>query len=251
MIGYGNQVLPKMAVAVLAAGSLLTVVVQGRAQESQQQQGQQRQPSSPWFKLCAKVVVAAKDQTQSGQQATQEVVSCRTVQERLNSKNAQIVVAAAISQREGEDGQHFFATVPLGMDLRSAPQARIDSGKPLKLEYVACDANGCNADAKVSADLVKAMKTGQQLVINVKTPLGGPASLSLPLAGFAAAYDGKPTDSQQYQAMREQLVNAIRARRAAQIQNAIQAIDAPQQSQTQQSPQPQSQQAPPQVQPQR
>ena len=93
--------------------------------------------------------MAAKGQTQSGQEVTQEANTCRTLQERLDNKDAQIAVAAAINQQEGEDGEHLLATVPLGVDLRTAPQAKIDGGKPVKLEYVGCDASGCTADAKV------------------------------------------------------------------------------------------------------
>jgi hypothetical protein len=146
----------------------------------------------------------------------------------------------------------LLATVPLGVDLRTAPQAKIDGGKPVKLEYVACNANGCTADGKVSGDVMKALKTGRQLVIEVKGPVNRSVSFELPLAGFAAAYDGQPSDAQQYQAKRESLVNAIRTHRAAQIQQAIEAMDNQQQSQQQQAqPSPQSQsQAPLQVQPQ-
>ena len=247
MSGYARQFLQKSVVAALAAGSLLTAAVGSIAQESQQQQGQQQQPASLWMKLCGRIRVAAQGQTQASQQATQEANTCRTFQERLNDKNAQIVVEAAINQQAGEDGEHLLTTVPLGVDLRTAPQAKIDGGKPVKLEYGSCDANGCNADAKVPVDVVKAMKTGRQLVIEVKGPLGRPLSFELPLVGFAAAYDGQPSDVQQYQEKRKSLVNAIRAARAAQIQKAIEAMDNQQQAQQQQSqqpPQPQSQQVP-------
>jgi invasion protein IalB len=256
MSGFGKQVLQKRMITVLAAGSLLTVAVGSIAQE-----GQQQQPGSPWVKLCGKVAVAvkgqtlaAKGQTQSGQEASQDVNACQTFQERLNDKDAQIIVAAAIHQQEGEDGERLLATVPLGVDLRTAPQAKIDGGKPVKLEYVNCTVSGCTAEAKVSADVVKAMKTGRQLVIEVKAPLGRPLSFELPLEGFAAAYDGQPSDSQHYQVTRDSVVNAIRARRAQQVQKAIEAMDSQQQSQqlqSQQPPKPQSQQAPPQVEPQR
>jgi invasion protein IalB len=246
MSGYAKQFLRNSVVTVLTAGLLSTAAVGSFAQESQRAKVQQQRPASPWVKVCAKMVVAAKDQTQSGQPATQEVNTCRTLQERLDNRNAQLTVAAAIDQQEGEDGEHLLATVPLGVDLRAVPQAKIDGGKPIKLEYVACDQSGCTADAKVSVELVKAMKTGRQLIIEAKAPLTGRLlSFELPLEGFAASYDGQPTDAQKYQAMRESLVNDIRTRRAQQVQKAIQAMDSQQQSQQQQSqqlPKPQPQQ---------
>jgi invasion protein IalB len=247
MSAYAKQVLSKSVVMALAAGSLLTAAVEGRAQQSQQQQGQQQQ-ASPWVKLCGKFVVAPEGEN------AREANVCRTFQERLNNKDAQIAVAVAVNQREGEEGVRLAATVPLGVDLRTAPQIRIDSGKPVKLAYVICDAiAGCTADAMEPVDIVKAMKTGQKLVIEVRGLFVGPLSFDLPLTGFAAAYDGKPGDAQQYQAMREGTVNAIRARRAEQVQKALERMDSQQQSQQQQSqepPTPQSQQAPLQVEPQ-
>ena len=92
MSAYAKQFLRKTVVTALAAGSLLTVAVESLAQEVQQPQ-----PESPWVKLCGRIVVTAKGQTQSGQEVSQEANTCRTLQERLDNKDAQIAVAAAMN----------------------------------------------------------------------------------------------------------------------------------------------------------
>lgn len=142
--------------------------------------------------------------------------------------------------------------VPLGVDLRPDLQAKIDASEPVKLEYVRCGPVGCTAEAKATTDMMKALKTGRQIVIEAKGPLGRPVNFTLPLAGFATVYDGKASDAKQYQEARQRLVSLIRARRAEQIKKAVQALDNQQQSQQQPLPpqgQPrQPQQLPPQQQ---
>ena len=123
--------------------------------------------------------------------------------------------------------------VPLGVDLRPDLQAKIDASEPVKLEYVRCGSVGCTAEAKATTDMMKALKTGRQIAIEAKRPLGRPVHFTLPLAGFATVYDGKASDAKQYQEARQRLVSLIRARRAEQIKKAVQALDNQQQSQQQ------------------
>jgi invasion protein IalB len=220
----------------------LTAAADGFAQQGQQQttvqevpkqpvqQKQQQKTPSPWTKLCNKIKVATETQAEEGTQRTNAVNVCLTFQERVNNKDGALVVSAGIRQQEGEDSEQLIVIVPLGIDLHSELQARIDGGKPVKLDYERCDAAGCTADATATPDIINAMKTGRQFVVEAKR-LGQPLSFDLPLAGFALSYTGKASDSKQYAEMREQMVNAIRARRAEQIRRAVEQIDKQQQQQ--------------------
>src|SRR5262245_9015191 len=231
----------------LAAAVIYTAAVDASAQQSQQQV-----PQLTWTKLCSKMTVVAQAQTQGQAQTTHDVNVCRTFRELLQA-NGTLLGSVAIVKREDEKVESLVVTVPLGMDLRSGLQARIDSAKPMNLTYARCLAGGCVADIKLNPETVKAMKTAQQLVFETKGPLGKPISVGLPLSGFAAAYDGSASDPKAYQETRQQVVEAMRARFAGRISKALQEYDSKQQQVRKAQPPVQSQPAetvPPPVEPQ-
>ena len=137
----------------------------------------------------------------------------------------------------------MVVTVPLGMDLRSGVQVGVDGGNPFKMDFARCTRLGCTADVKITSKLVMAMKSGRQLAVEVKGPLGKSFDVTIPLAGFAAAYDGNAADLKKYQESRQKLGNAICARRAEQIQKALEAINSQSQQQRSQQPPPQQPQS--------
>jgi len=60
--------------------------------------------------------------------------------------------------------------------------------------YVAClPKNGCMADYKADADLIEKLKKGRSLAIQAFDK-GKPISFTLPLTGFAKAYEGPAGD---------------------------------------------------------
>lgn len=198
---------------------------QGQQQLQAPQQGQQLQPA--WTKLCGKLVAAAEGQQQPTQeQPTQDVNPCVTFKEQF-SGDGSFLVSAGLRRQGSEEAARLVVTVPLGVDLRSDAQASVDGGKAAKLAYAHCQPRGCTADGKVTTEFVAAMRGGKEIALEVKGPLGKSISFALPLTGFAAAYDGQASDAAQYEAARQKLVNAIRARRAEQINKALQNIDKP------------------------
>ena len=46
--------------------------------------------------------------------------------------------------------------VPLGLDLRGGVVAKIDNGKPIKLDYMSCLQIGCTAEVKLPAGTLDA-----------------------------------------------------------------------------------------------
>jgi invasion protein IalB len=194
-----------------------------------------------WTKICGVIKVIPDDAGEGAQ--PQEVNRCSTLQEQFDTKTGRLVVSAAVLTQDRQ-GQSLSVLMPLGVDLRKPVEARIDSGNPLKLEYVKCNQAGCTAEIQLTPELLKAMKDGQQLLVETKGPRGRPIRFNLALTGFGAADDGNPITANQYQEARQQLVGQIRARRAEQVKRAVQELDkkqAPQRppAQPQQPPQPQ------------
>jgi invasion protein IalB len=205
---------------------------QGQQQLQPAQQGQQLQPA--WTKLCGKVVAEPEGQEQPPQgQLAQDVNPCVTFQE-LFKRDGTFLVSAGLRRQGSEEAARLVVTVPLGVDLRADPQASVDGGKPAKLAYAHCQPRGCTADGKVTTEFVTAMRGGKEIALAVKGPLGKSISFALPLTGFATASDGQASDAAQYAAARQERVNAIRARRADEINKALQNLDKQQAPATQQ-----------------
>jgi uncharacterized protein (DUF885 family) len=61
------------------------------------------------------------------------------------------------------------------------------------------------ADYPVADDLVAKLKKGQNIIIQAINMQGTPISLPLPLADFAKAYDGPPTDPKAFEEQQRKL----------------------------------------------
>ena len=104
------------------------------------------------------------------------------------------VVAAVLIVPEGQPKKVLRVTLPLGMAIQPGTRAIVDEGQPMTAPYVLCFNNGCMADYEASEELIGKMKKGKNLHVQGINGSGQPISLPLPLADFAKAYDGPPTD---------------------------------------------------------
>ena len=136
---------------------------------------------SPWTKICG------KDQQPNAKEV------CLVIKE-ARLETGQFVAGAVLVEPEGDPKKMLRVTLPLGMQLQQGTRVIIDQGNPLQRPYVICFPNGCMSDYDADADMVGKLKKGQGLVVQAINAGGQPISLSLPLADFAKAYDGPPTD---------------------------------------------------------
>jgi hypothetical protein len=68
------------------------------------------------------------------------------------------------------------------------------------------------ADYEASGELVGKLKKGQGLVVQGINGAGQPVSLVLPLADFAKAYDGPPTDPKVFEEQQKRLQDELQRR---------------------------------------
>jgi invasion protein IalB len=136
---------------------------------------------APWTKFCLK-----------GQDANAKQVCFTGKDGRIES--GQPVIAAVIIEPEGETKKILRVTLPLGMQLVHGTRVIVDSNPPAQSPYVICFQNGCMSDYEVTPELLANLKKGQNLVVQAINSKGAPLTLPLPLADFAKAYDGPPTD---------------------------------------------------------
>jgi invasion protein IalB len=151
------------------------------------QNGQQQMQliSSPWRRYCAKGL------DQSSEIGTKDV--CFTASDGHLASGQRFVIALLI-EPEGNDTKLLRVTVPLGVALAPGVRIVIDEKEAMTAPYVVClSTNGCMADYKADAALIEKLKKGRTLAIQA-VDKGKPISFTLPLTGFAKAYDGPPSD---------------------------------------------------------
>ena len=154
---------------------------------------------APWTKFCLK-----------GQDANAKQVCFTGKDGRIES--GQPVIAAVIIEPEGEPKKILRVTLPLGMQLVHGTRVIVDNNAPAQSPYVICFANGCMSDYEVTPELLANMKKGQNLVVQAINSNGAPLTLPLPLAEFAKAYDGPPTDPKVFEETQKKLQEELQKR---------------------------------------
>ena len=167
--------------------------------QGQPQQDQVQLIYAPWTKFCLK-----------GQDANAKQVCFTGKDGRIES--GQPVVAAVIIEPEGEPKKILRVTLPLGMQLVHGTRLIVDNNPPQQSPYVICFANGCMSDYEATPELLANMKKGQNLVVQAINANGAPLTLPLPLAEFAKAYDGPPTDPKVFEETQKKLQEELQKR---------------------------------------
>ena len=172
---------------------------QAPAPADQQQQAQGEQPPvvySPWTKFCGK----------DNNPQAKEV--CLTVKE-ARLETGQFLAGAALIEQAGEEKKLFRITLPLGMQLPQGTRMLLDKEEPMQGRYIVCLPNGCMADFDVNKDFVGKLKKGQQLVLQGINLPGQAATYMLPLADFAKANEGPPTDPKKFEEDQKKLQDEL------------------------------------------
>jgi invasion protein IalB len=154
---------------------------------------------SPWTKFCLK-----------GQDPNAKQVCFTGKDARIES--GMPVIAAVIIEPEGDPKKILRVTLPLGMQLVHGTRVILDQSQPMTAPYVICFTNGCMSDYEITAEMIARMKKGQGLVVQAINSTGQPISLVLPLADFAKAYDGPPTDPKEFEERQKKLQEELQRR---------------------------------------
>jgi invasion protein IalB len=169
------------------------------------QNGQQHMQMifSPWARYCAKGPTG-----QSSEIRAKEV--CFTAADGHLTSGQKLVIALLI-EPERADTKLLRVTLPLGVALVPGARIVIDEKEAMTAPYIVClPKNGCMADYKADADLIEKLKKGRTLAIQAFDK-GRPISFTLPLTGFAKAYDGPASDSTGLNELQEGLPNELQS----------------------------------------
>ena len=124
-----------------------------------------------------------------------------------------MIASAALIEPQGEPKKLLRINVPLAMKIEHGTRIIIDQTAPRTAPYVACFVTGCVADYEVNVDTINQMKKSQQLSIQAIGINGQPFTVPLPLAEFAKAYDGPPTDPKVIEEQQKKLEEEFQKKR--------------------------------------
>ena len=201
-----------MPVCALAAALSSSLVVGARAQQKpapkaapkgQQPAPEAAKPSGPemppltyssWTKMCG------KSQEAGGK------TMCRTGKDgRMD--NGMPMVGAVLTEVEGEARKMLQVMLPLGVLLPRGTRVLIDTDEQgaMVLPIVVCAGGGCMAQIETNAEMVAKLKKGQNLYVQAYNMQQAVFTLAVPLADFAKAYDGPPTDQKEVEERNKRL----------------------------------------------
>ena len=83
----------------------------------------------------------------------------------------------------------MMVQMPLGVIVSEAVEVIVDDGKPEKFNIQTCNQQGCFVGTPVADTLLAAMRSGTRLRIVFQNGNKQPVTVTMPLAGFALAYD--------------------------------------------------------------
>ena len=91
-----------------------------------------------------------------------------------------------------DNGLSILITLPHGLYLPAGVTTQVDKNKAEALAVQTCDDKGCYAGAALQQALLENMKKGEALVVGFQDLKKQSITLSLPLRGFADAYQKMP-----------------------------------------------------------
>lgn len=128
---------------------------------------------SPWEKFCVRA-----DTCFIGSDARSKS-ECKPV----------VVAAVVLVERTAETKKTLRIILP-NVRVEDGARISIDGEQPIPRPFEKCYPNGCMANREAGAELVDQLRHGRMLLIEAMSSTGAPMAYSLPLAGFATAYDG-------------------------------------------------------------
>ncbi len=145
-----------------------------------------------WTKLCG-------DKTEKGQ-------TCFTTREFMTKDGRRGVALAVYDTIEPNKSQKMIrALLPLGFKIPPGIRATVDKGSFIPGRYEVCIQLGCYVDFDNAPDLITQMKKGKLMTVTFQDIGGRSLAFTIPVEGFAAAFDGEPVKLEEIQAERKKL----------------------------------------------
>jgi invasion protein IalB len=178
--------LGKLAWCLVGASLLAhspTIAQQAAAPENPFLRGSRQLPDvnmGEWRKLCFTTPEAKQ--------------LCRTMRS-ATLKTGQEFLRIDLVVQEGLPGTRMEIKVPPGLFLPAGIRVNVDKGSEMKIPYLACMANLCEASDVASVEFLNALEAGTVLSIEAVDLNLLTVAVSVPLAGLTKTLSGPPAES--------------------------------------------------------
>jgi invasion protein IalB len=118
-----------------------------------------------------------------------KTLDCRAIN-RVHQRDTQQLIAA-VAVRIPPDGKKPVLAIqlPLGIQVTEPVTMRIDEGQAERYAIQTCTQTGCLVGAPATDAVVGAMSAGRELKVAFQSLTKQTVTVTMPLAGFALAYD--------------------------------------------------------------
>ncbi len=111
---------------------------------------------------------------------------CYLFQIASSKEDGKVVLRVRIGYKPGDDVPLIVVTVPLGTLLPAGTALMMEGVEPLKMPYLTCATEGCiTAGTPLPAEMIEAMKEGEQATVRVATLGKQVVPLPISLKGFS------------------------------------------------------------------
>lgn len=119
--------------------------------------------------------------------ATDKGLECRLSQT-VVTQARQLLANVTVRVPTDKTATELIVQLPLGLYLPGGTTVKVDEGTSQRLNFRACDRNGCYAMAPVSSTLLQTMRNGERLLVSFQNLEQKPIDVPLSLDGFDEAY---------------------------------------------------------------
>jgi invasion protein IalB len=116
-------------------------------------------------------------------------LDCNAVQQLFQRETRQLLLSVLVRQPADAKQAVMMIQVPLGLSLTEPMLIRVGNGPPERQPIQTCTATGCFVGMPIPDRFLAAMRNGAELKLSFQDVNKKPIELSVPLLGFALAYD--------------------------------------------------------------
>lgn len=120
--------------------------------------------------------------------ASEQGLECRLSQTVVTQQGGQVLADVTFRVPADKKGPEAIVRLPLGVFLPAGAGLQVDDKTAQKLNFRACDRNGCYAQAPISTQMLKDLQGGQELKVSFKNLAEKDIDVPLSLDGFPEAY---------------------------------------------------------------
>jgi len=120
--------------------------------------------------------------------ASEQGLECRLSQTVVTQQGGQVLADVTFRIPADKKNPEAIVRLPLGVFLPAGATLQVDAKTAQKLDFRACDRNGCYAQAAVSSQMLKDLQEGKELKVSFKNLTENDIDVPLSLDGFPDAY---------------------------------------------------------------